>query len=129
MGTGRCTDGRWIVIQTLLWPILVAPLFNRFEPVQDPEVIGMIRQLADRAGIPVEEVLVMDASRRTNKANAYFAGIGKTKRIVLYDTLLDNYSSAEVEAVVAHEMAHWKLGHIRTGILLGILATFVQFIY
>lgn len=117
----------WIVIQTLLWPILVAPLFNRFEPVQDPEVIGMIRQLADRAGIPVEEVLVMDASRRTNKANAYFAGIGKTKRIVLYDTLLDNYSSAEVEAVVAHEMAHWKLGHIRTGILLGILATFVQF--
>lgn len=117
----------WLVVQTLLWPTLLAPLFNRFEPVQDPEVVAMVRRLAERAQIPVEEVLVMDASRRTTKANAYFAGIGRTKRIVLYDTLLNNYSPAEVEAVVAHEMAHWKLGHIKNGIFLGILATTVQF--
>ncbi len=66
----------------------------------------MVRQLAERSKIPVQEILVMDASRRTNKANAYFAGIGKTRRIVLYDTLLNNYSQPAVEAVVAHEMAH-----------------------
>jgi len=117
----------WLLIQNLLWPTLVAPLFNRFEPVQDPEVVAMVRQLAERSKIPVQEILVMDASRRTNKANAYFAGIGKTRRIVLYDTLLNNYSQPAVEAVVAHEMAHWKLGHIRIGTLLGILAIFVQF--
>jgi STE24 endopeptidase len=117
----------WLIIQTFLWPSFVAPLFNRFEPVQDPEVVAIVENLAQKANIPLQEVLVMDASSRTNKANAYFAGIGHTKRIVLYDNLLNNYPLPEVEAVVAHEIAHWKLGHIRTGVLLGIVATFVQF--
>ncbi|NMA54537.1 MAG: M48 family metallopeptidase [Firmicutes bacterium] len=117
----------WIAIQTLLWPTLVAPIYNRFEVVQDSDLKAAVHQLAARAKIPVEEVLVMDASRRTSKANAYFAGLGNTKRIVLYDTLLANFSREEIEAVIAHEMAHWQLGHIRSGVLLGGLAGVTQF--
>jgi STE24 endopeptidase len=116
----------WLLIQVFFWPTLIAPLYNRFQPVEDPEVIAMVRDLASRAEIPITEILVMDASRRTTKANAYFAGLGTSKRIVLYDTLLHNFRLAQIKAVVAHEMAHWKLGHIRTGVLLGSLATSVQ---
>lgn len=114
----------WLVVANYLWPVLVAPLFNRFTPVCDPEIVDMIMHLAKRAELSVDKVLVMDASRRTTKANAYFAGLGRTRRIVLFDTLLRDYSREEVEAVVAHEMAHWKLGHIRQGTIYGILANF-----
>ncbi|MDI3538190.1 MAG: endopeptidase [Bacillota bacterium] len=114
----------WLVVANYLWPVLVAPLFNRFTPVRDPEIVIMVKRLAERADLSVDKVLVMDASRRTTKANAYFAGLGRTRRIVLYDTLLRDYSSDEVEAVVAHEMAHWKLGHVRRGTIYGILANF-----
>ncbi|MGI6128466.1 MAG: M48 family metallopeptidase [bacterium] len=117
----------WLIVQTFLWPSFVAPLYNRFEPATEPQVVAMVKNLAQKADVPVQQVLVMDASRRTSKANAYFAGIGRTKRIVLYDTLLENYPLNEVEAVVAHEIAHWKLGHIRTGVFWGIVATFAQF--
>jgi len=111
----------WLVIQSLLWPVVVAPMFNRFEPASDPELVTMVRELAEKAGLPVDQVLVMDASSRTTKANAYFAGIGQTRRIVLYDTLLSGYPVAEVKAVVAHEMAHWRLGHITRGLVWGIV--------
>lgn len=117
----------WLVVQMYLWPLLVAPLFNRFTPAEDPQVVSMVRELAMEADIPIEQVLVMDASRRTTKANAYFTGLGRTKRIVLYDTLLRDYSPEEVRAVVAHEMAHWRQGHIVRGLLLGILGTFLLF--
>jgi STE24 endopeptidase len=70
-------------------------------------------------------VLIMDASRRTTRANAYFAGVGQTRRIVLYDTLLADYPPDEVKAVVAHEMAHWRLGHITRGLTWGILGNIV----
>lgn len=115
----------WLVVQSYLWPVLVSPLFNRFTPAKDPAVVNMVQNLGEKAGIPVEQVLVMDASRRTTKANAYFAGIGHTKRIVLYDTLLKNYSPDEVKAVVAHEMAHWRQGHIVKGLIMGILGNFL----
>jgi len=115
----------WLLVSTLLWPLIIAPLFNTFQPVTEGPVKTMVTQLADRAGIKVEEILVMDASRRTTKANAYFTGLGLTKRIVLYDNLLNNYPLDEVEAVIAHEMAHWKQGHIIKGILWGIIANFL----
>jgi len=115
----------WLVIQSFLWPVVVAPLFNRFTPVEDPAVLAMVGELSDKAGLPVDRVLVMDASRRTTRANAYFAGLGHTKRIVFYDTLLQNYPPDEVKAVVAHEMAHWCQGHIVRGLALGILGNFV----
>lgn len=115
----------WLIIQSVLWPIVIAPLFNHFEPVQNLEVTSMVHELAEGAGLEVGEILVMDASQRTTKANAYFAGLGHTKRIVLYDTLLNQYSLDEVKAVIAHEIAHWQKGHIVKGILLGILGSFI----
>lgn len=119
----------WIVIANYLWPIVIAPLFNRFTPATDPQVVEMVQQLARRANLPVNQVLVVDASRRTRKANAYFAGLGNTKRIVLYDNLLKNYPPDEVEAVVAHEMAHWKLGHILRGTFYGIVGDFALWFF
>ncbi|MBF7082892.1 M48 family metallopeptidase [Desulfallas sp. Bu1-1] len=115
----------WLVVQSFLWPVVVSPLFNRFEPAKDPAVVNMVQNLACKAGIPVDQVLVMDASRRTTKANAYFTGLGRTKRIVLYDNLLRDYPLDEVEAVVAHEMAHWRQGHITRGLALGVLGNFI----
>ncbi|MDX9872770.1 MAG: M48 family metallopeptidase [Clostridia bacterium] len=115
----------WLVIQSYLWPVLVSPLFNRFTPATDPALLAMVGELSQKAGVPVDEVLIMDASSRTTKANAYFAGLGRTKRIVLYDTLLGDYPFDEVKAVVGHEMAHWKQGHIMKGLLYGSAASFV----
>ncbi|NQS75575.1 MAG: M48 family metallopeptidase [Peptococcaceae bacterium] len=115
----------WIIIQTFLWPLVVAPLFNRFTPATDPALVSMVEELADKAGLPVSEVLIMDASSRTTKVNAYYTGLGGTRRIVLYDTLLTSHPLDEVKAVVAHEMAHWQKGHIIKGLFLGILGNFV----
>lgn len=111
----------WLVVQTLIWPVVVSPLFNKFTPAREAWVIEMVQDLAQRAGIKVDQILVMDASRRTTQSNAYFTGLGHTKRIVLYDTLLEKYSPDEVKAVVAHEMAHWRQGHIVQGLRWGVL--------
>lgn len=115
----------WLVVQNFLWPIIVSPMFNHFEPVRDPAIISMVEGLADKAGIQVKEVLVMDASRRTTMANAYFTGVGTTKQIVLYDNLLHNYPLDEVRAVLAHEMGHWQKGHIIQGLALGTIGSFL----
>jgi len=114
----------WLVLQTFLWPVIVSPMFNNFEPVKDPAVLSMVQDLASKAGIQVDEVLVMDASRRTTMGNAYFSGLGTTKQIVIYDNLLENYPLDEVRAVLAHEMGHWQKGHIIQGLTLGILGSY-----
>ncbi|HBC91882.1 MAG TPA: endopeptidase [Pelotomaculum sp.] len=115
----------WLIVQSLIWPVVVSPLFNRFDPAGDPELVAMVQELSQKARLPVDQVLIMDASRRTTRANAYFAGVGQTRRIVLYDTLLADYPPDEVKAVVAHEMAHWRLGHIMRGLAWGILGNIV----
>jgi len=115
----------FMILQSFIWPVLIAPLFNRFEPVNDPAIKAMVEELAEGANLKVEQVLVMDASQRTTKANAYFTGLGSVKRIVLYDNLLTDYTPEEVKAVIAHEMAHWRQGHIIWNLLLGILANFL----
>ena len=91
---------------TYAWPVVLDPLFNRFEPLTPGPVRSEVVRLADRAGIDVAEVFVMDASRRTTAANAYVAGLGATKRVVLYDTLLEGFPPDEVRLVVAHELGH-----------------------
>ncbi len=121
---GATLFSAWLVIQTYLWPVLISPLFNRFVPATDPAVRTLVQELSQKAGLPVDQVLVMDASRRTNRANAYFAGLGRTRQIVLYDTLLRDYPPDQVRAVVAHEMAHWRQGHIMRGLALGALGSF-----
>lgn len=105
-----------LAIQFFISPILITPLFNRFTPVQDQSIITMVEELSYKAGIPLDQILLMDASRRTTKSNAYFTGLGRTKQIVLYDTLLHHHPQDEVKAVIAHEMAHWRQGHILKGL-------------
>jgi len=114
--------GGLIVALTFLAPILIDPLFHTFTPLSDPALKARVTRLAERAGFPVEQVLVADASRRTVKANAYVTGFGRTKRIVLYDTLLTGASPEEVEVVLAHEIGHRVHHHIWKGVGLSILA-------
>lgn len=121
---GAAFTSVWLFIQVFLWPLVISPLFNKFEPAQDSAVVQMVEELSEKAGLEVGEVLIMDASRRTTAANAYFTGLGKTKRIVLYDTLLKDYPPEEVKAVVAHEMAHWKHAHVLQAIKWGIISAF-----
>ena len=93
-------------------PYLIEPLFYKFEPVQDEELEREIRALMEKAGLHVSRVMQMDASRRSRHSNAYFTGIGRVKRIVLYDTLLTQMNRQEILAILAHEVGHWKKGHI-----------------
>lgn len=89
-----------------LFPVLIAPRFNTYEPLDDKELAGRLKMLAEKTGIRVADVIQMDMSRRTTKANAFFAGIGNTKRIVVSDTMLAGFTPDEIEAVVAHEIGH-----------------------
>jgi STE24 endopeptidase len=112
---------------TYVWlaPILINPLFNDFTPLSKTEWSNQqsrVQALIDKAGVPVKEILVMNASRQSNHTNAYFTGFGPTRRIVIYDTLLKNHSDAEIESILAHELGHWLHDHIVKGMLLGTLA-------
>lgn len=89
-----------------LFPVLIAPRFNKYEPLRDRDLAARLEDLTARAGVPVAGVMQMDMSRRTTKANAFFAGLGRSKRIVLADTMLDQFTAEEIEGVVAHEAAH-----------------------
>jgi STE24 endopeptidase len=93
-------------------PYVIEPLFNRYEPIHEEGLEDEIRVMMERAGLKVGKVLQMDASKRSRHSNAYFTGIGKVKRIVLYDTLIRQMSHGEIVAVLAHEIGHWKKGHI-----------------
>ena len=93
-------------------PTLIAPLFNRFVPLADASLEARIRALMARAGFAAKGLFVMDGSRRSAHANAYFTGFGAARRVVFFDTLLKRLAPAEVEAVLAHELGHFKLGHI-----------------
>jgi STE24 endopeptidase len=94
------------VLLSQLAPVLLMPIFNRFEPLKDQQLAKRLKQLAADSGVDVASVLQMDMSRQTNKANAFFAGMGRTKRIVLGDTMLEKFTPAQIEVVVAHEIAH-----------------------
>jgi STE24 endopeptidase len=125
----RRYPGRWvlpawllgglaIVLLVALAPVVIDPLFNTIRPLQDSVLRQRVLALADQAGIAVEQVYEADASRRTKKGNAYFTGLGATKRIVLYDNLVARSDPEAVELVLAHEMGHWKHAHIWQGIAL-----------
>jgi STE24 endopeptidase len=113
--------GALIILLVALAPIVIDPLFNTVRPLQRPDLRERVLALAARAGIPVDQVYELDASRRTRKGNAYFTGLGHTKRIVLYDTLIATSTPEEVELVLAHEIGHWQRAHIWKGIGLSIL--------
>lgn len=106
------------IVLTVLYPVFIAPLFNRFEPLKDGELSDKIRNLMEENGIRIASILQMDEGIRSRHTNAYFTGLGKTKRIVLYDTLLESHSHDEVLSVLAHEAGHFKGRHILKLVLL-----------
>jgi len=109
-----------VLLLSFVAPIVLEPLFNRFRPLGDETLAASLRLLSQRAGVPVREVLVADASRRTTKVNAYVSGIGRTRRVVVFDTLLEAADPAAVEVVVAHELGHRRDGHVAKLTLLGM---------
>jgi STE24 endopeptidase len=120
------------LIALVVYPTLIAPLFNRFEPLADKSLEERVRALMARAGFAAKGLFVMDGSRRSAHGNAYFTGFGAARRVVFFDTLLARLAPAEVEAVLAHELGHFKLGHIarRIAAMLGAaLLLFAAFGY
>jgi STE24 endopeptidase len=113
------------VVSTWLAPVVLAPLFNRFEPLPPGQARSDVLELGERAGVDIGEVYEVDASRRSTTLNAYVSGLGPTKRVVLYDTLLDDSSRPALRSVVAHELAHVKHDDIPRGMLwVAIVAPF-----
>lgn len=108
-----------VVVASLAYPLVVEPAFNRFEPLADERLSASLTALGEREGVAVGDVLVADASRRTTALNAYVSGLGPTKRVVLYDTLLEGAPTDEIELVVAHELAHARENDVLRGTLLG----------
>jgi STE24 endopeptidase len=108
-------------------PSLIDPLFNRFVPLEDDELVREIRDLVTKAGIRISKVLKMDESKRSRHSNAYFSGIGKTKRIVLFDTLLETMGHQQITAVLAHEIGHWKKHHVLKTLIMMQATSFAVF--
>jgi STE24 endopeptidase len=115
------------LVMLWLYPVVIAPLFNKFEPIQNLGLVERIRNLMERVGLRVKAVLKMDAGKRSKHTNAYFTGVGKTKRIVLFDTLLESHPEEEILSVLAHEVGHWKKRHILKQIILLEVSSFAVF--
>jgi STE24 endopeptidase len=136
VGCARRSPRRWYLpvgaaalvatyVVSMAYPVVVEPLFNRFTPLPEGELRAQLVELADEQGVEVGEVLVADASRRTTTLNAYVSGLGETKRLVLYDTLLADAPDTEVVAVAAHEVAHAARGDVLVGTTLGAVGAVV----
>lgn len=114
-------------LMTWLVPTLIAPLFNKFTPLEDGDLKQRIQQLFEQCGFQSKGIYVMDGSRRSGHGNAYFTGIGRHKRIVFYDTLIDSLNTNEIEAVLAHELGHFKCKHISKQMRVSTLMTVAGF--
>jgi len=110
-----------------LYPTVIAPLFNRFTPLQDEALREKIVNLLQRCGFNNDGIFIMDGSKRSQHGNAYFTGFGTNKRIVFFDTLLKSLQADEIEAVLAHELGHFKHGHVRKRLILVTLTSLVGF--
>jgi STE24 endopeptidase len=115
------------LLMTWAYPKFIAPLFNKFQPLEEGEVANRINALLERTGFNSKGVFVMDGSKRSAHGNAYFTGFGKNKRIVFFDTLLKHLTPTQIEAVLAHELGHFKRKHIVKGMVLSTLMTLVGF--
>lgn len=135
MGTAGATWwlwawGAWVIFNLLLmviYPIWIAPLFNQFEPLADETLKARVQALMQRCGFAAEGLFVMDGSKRSAESNAYFTGLGKAKRVVFYDTLLERLSHDELEAVLAHELGHFHHRHLRKSLISIFALTLVGF--
>ncbi|MDX1443785.1 MAG: M48 family metallopeptidase [Gammaproteobacteria bacterium] len=118
--------GFWMAFSLFLtwaYPTFIAPLFNSFSPLEDDALRERIEKLLDRCGFKSSGVYVMDGSKRSAHGNAYFTGIGKSKRIVFFDTLMEDLDHDQIEAVLAHELGHFKLKHITKRLLVSAITT------
>ena len=119
----------WLVISAfsifmvMFYSTLIVPLFNKQTPLEEGELKNMIRTFAEKVGFRLDRIYVIDGSKRSTKANAYFTGLGKKKRVVLFDTLIQDLKVPELVAVLAHEIGHYKKKHIFLGLLTGIIQT------
>ncbi len=108
---------------TFIYPWVVAPWFDRFHPLEDQALLADVKQLSEKAGLNIDKVLVMEASAKTSRVNAYFAGLGRSRQVVLYDTLLMTHTRDQVNLVLAHEMGHWRYGHVSKGLWASMVGT------
>ncbi len=117
----------WVAFTLLVtwgWPTFIAPLFNKFEPLADEALRSRVEALLVRCGFKATGVFVMDGSRRSSHGNAYFTGLGRNKRIVFFDTLVERLKHEEIEAVLAHELGHFRLRHVRKRLLVSLVMSF-----
>lgn len=117
----------WVVLATftlfmaIFYTRFVLPLFNKMEPMGEGDLRNAIRSFCDKVNFPLTDLYVMDGSKRSSKANAFFSGLGNKKRIVLFDTLIEKHSVQEVVAVLAHEVGHFKKKHTRSSVIISLL--------
>ena len=119
--------GSFMLLMIWAYPTLIAPLFNRFEPLPDGEMKTRIESLLTRCGFHSSGLYVMDGSRRSSHGNAYFTGLGKAKRIVFFDTLVKQLKAEETEAVLAHELGHFHHGHVKRQIAMMLVLSLLGF--
>jgi STE24 endopeptidase len=120
----------WLTFSLLItwaWPRIFAPLFNKFSPLEDQALRERIDALLERCDFHAKSIFVMDGSRRSSHGNAYFTGLGREKRIVFFDTLLSSLTPAQVESVLAHELAHFRLRHVPQRLVAGALMSLAGF--
>ncbi len=115
------------IVMVVAYPMFIMPLFNKMEPLEEGSLKDRLFALSGRTGFRAKTILKMDGSRRSTHSNAFFAGFGRFRRIVLYDTLMEQMNEAELEAVLAHEIGHYKLGHIPKMVALSALSGLVMF--
>jgi STE24 endopeptidase len=116
------------LIMQYVAPTWIMPLFNKFEPLEDGELRQAIESYAEKVDFPLQGIYVMDGSKRSSKSNAFFTGFGKNKRIALYDTLIENHTTEELVAVLAHEIGHYKKKHIVKNMTISIVHTGFMFV-
>ena len=115
------------LVLSIAYPLLIAPLFNKFAPLEENDLKNLLRNLAEKLKFRTTGIFVMDGSRRSGHSNAYFTGVGKAKRIVLYDTLVSILSQTQIAAVLAHEIGHYKKHHLIKGLILSFFVTTLGF--
>ena len=111
------------LLMMIIYPMFIMPLFNKFEPLPEGDLRDRLMTLAECTGFKAKTILVMDGSKRSAHSNAFFTGFGKTKRIALFDTLIEQLSTDEIVSVIAHEVGHNKKRHVVSGMALGVLHT------
>ncbi len=113
----------FILLANVFYTSLIVPLFNKLTPLSDESLMNKIEAYCQEVSFPIKNILVIDGSKRSTKANAFLSGLGRSKKVVLYDTLLENHSDSELVAVLAHEIGHYKKHHIVIGYILSLLQT------